>query len=533
LNTYLTYFFRTFYLNQELSILISIIFLFAYLIYLNFGLKDLIQFPNIPYLRYLVNILFIGSILDYLLTSFPQVDSNRVMLESIRNISFVGLSIVILEYFLSNTSRRFRFLYYPMLIISLCFHYADLIGIRNFEKDHPWILVFFLMVMIHATVILIRRRFSFFLFLLVLYLSIGILVYLALPSLFIPIFYLSGCLFIQVIFFLLTFHLHSNLYQSEEKRKALLEIELTYEHFKNENLKKLKQLNRKVIFIQNSYEIFRKHISGILAKVNILNENLTSFSNENMNSTENIISQDISIQNLKFRSNSLKETLNEMVNFIMELDSRGTIVKDQSEKVALSSQNIDGSVNLIYESFKSVNDIINVMSEIASKTNLLSVNASIEAARAGDQGLGFSVVANEVKNLANFSKQNVGKVNKIIRHSQETILNVSRAVENSIDLTIYQEEELNKFFEIIQRLKEINQNQFTIGIDFLEEVNQLSLFSSETANASKSQLIFSQGVIDLINDLNDLTSEIETQTNLVSNEIGILKELTSNLNDSK
>jgi methyl-accepting chemotaxis protein len=441
--------------------------------------------------------------------------------------------IVITEYFLSFAGKRLRLLYYPLLFLSFSGYLAVAYDLKEFLFFDPmyqyWIFLGLLVLTLHSISLLFRKSRSHFLSLFVIVSTIGLLSFIFLQPLLVIIFYLSGCLFIQVSFFLYTYDLQITLVKNENSLDAMREKERHLEVFRNESLEKQKIFSRKLIFLQKSYAIFKNHINGILTKIKILNENLLNFSNENMNSTENLISQDISIQNLKYRSNSLKETLDEMVSFIIELDSRGTIVKEQSGKVAVSSQNIDDSMNSIYESFKNMHNIINVMSEIASKTNLLSVNASIEAARAGGHGLGFSAVADEVNKLATFSKLNVGKVNKIIQNSQETILNVSRAVESSMDLTIYQEKELSKFIKIIQRLKEINHHQSAIGIEFLDEVNQLSLFSSETANSSKSQLIFSQGVLDLVHELNDMTSDIDTQTNLVSSEIGNLKDLAGNL----
>lgn len=485
------------------------------------------------FLCYLVNTFFLTSLVALVISVLSDLGFNKPYLFRLEDFFKVIFYIFVLEYSLNLTDVRYRILYYPILLGGIFFNSFSFAFLEEYESlklfIQYWIPLVLVMLILQSSVFLFKERFSGFLLLILIYFLTAIASVLFLSSFISSIFYLSGCLLIQGIFFLHFIKVKIETLEKEDLILKFRENESNFDLFKNQSLETQKVFHRKLIYIQNSYDIFKKYISGILKKIKTLNESLTNFSNENMNSTENILSQDISIQNLKIRTDSLKNTLDEMVNFILELDTRGSIVKTQGEKVALSSQNIDTSMNLIYESFKNVHNIINVISEIASKTNLLSVNAAIEAARAGDQGYGFSVVASEIKNLATFSKQNVGKVNQIIQSSQETILKVSSAVEDSIDLTIYQEMELSKFFEIIQKLKKINENQFAIGTEFLDEVNQLSMFSSETANSSKSQLIFSQGVIELIQELNDLTSEIDTQTNLVSSEIGTLKDLAASL----
>ncbi|MBS4189420.1 hypothetical protein KHA94_04200 [Bacillus sp. FJAT-49705] len=76
---------------------------------------------------------------------------------------------------------------------------------------------------------------------------------------------------------------------------------------------------------------------------------------------------------------------------------------------------------------QAINDITALIHDLAEQTNLLSLNASIEAARAGEQGKGFAVVANEVKKLAEQSRESVEKISVLISEIQ---LDSSKALEN-------------------------------------------------------------------------------------------------------
>ena len=77
----------------------------------------------------------------------------------------------------------------------------------------------------------------------------------------------------------------------------------------------------------------------------------------------------------------------------------------QSEMVVVAE-----TINRLSEQAQAVSEIVTTVSDLAEQSNLLSVNASIEAAKAGDQGKGFTVVAQEVKSLAEQSKQAVSQV---------------------------------------------------------------------------------------------------------------------------
>lgn len=102
---------------------------------------------------------------------------------------------------------------------------------------------------------------------------------------------------------------------------------------------------------------------------------------------------------------------------------------------------IADSIMKLSEHMQSIGEIINSVNDIADQSNLLSVNASIEAAKAGEYGKGFAVVAQEVKSLADQSKESTGQVRTILNDIQKATSNAvmatergTKAVEKGVDL---------------------------------------------------------------------------------------------------
>ncbi len=213
----------------------------------------------------------------------------------------------------------------------------------------------------------------------------------------------------------------------------------------------------------------------------------------------------------------LKECDNSNDNIKNGMDHMEVLL-ESSKEMGSSNRIVVTSMSVLEEKATAVESVISLISNIAEQTDMLSLNASIEAARAGDAGRGFSVVAEEIRRLADQTQEAVEDIQKIIlelgRETQNTTRSVNQMVEIS-DQQVTYIAKVNDSFTLLQQsitnlsasihrqsdhMSDINR----ANTEIMNSIEGLSSFSEElmaSTELTKTQSEESYGSILQINQL--------------------------------
>ncbi len=177
-------------------------------------------------------------------------------------------------------------------------------------------------------------------------------------------------------------------------------------------------------------------------------------------------------------------------------------INSTSEQIATTAD----VVRHLEEDTKSVGTVLDVIKGIAEQTNLLALNAAIEAARAGEQGRGFAVVADEVRTLAQRTQESTAEIHTIIENVQNGAQNAVSAIQSGQTKTEESVSQVNQVGEIIeaisQSIKEIlgtneqiaqaAQEQSHVADDISSNVNQITSTAQDNSQHAENTLKLSE-----------------------------------------
>lgn len=179
----------------------------------------------------------------------------------------------------------------------------------------------------------------------------------------------------------------------------------------------------------------REQTREILEGVNVLSTSVseisttvTQFASSAQETASSVVETTTTMEELR----QTARVSSEKANYVSESSQKAVNISDEGKKATEATveeiklireqmESVAGSIVRLSEQSQTIGDIITTVNDIADQSNLLAVNASIEATKAGEQGKGFTVVAQEVKSLAEQSKQATAQVRTILNDIQKAI----------------------------------------------------------------------------------------------------------------
>lgn len=266
----------------------------------------------------------------------------------------------------------------------------------------------------------------------------------------------------------------------------------------------LGSISRMQISLQNMIETIQKGADQLTASTTALNQQMSQINNASQSSADATHSTSAAIQELSVCIDNISQSARETENNSEEssrLAEQGEkLVKQASERIHdVSVQVIKSSESIeeLQRRSSQIGGIVNVIRGIAEQTNLLALNAAIEAARAGEQGRGFAVVADEVRTLASRTAKATAEITEMIDAVQNDtvtavgVMNqVLPKVNVSVDMSGTAAETLQQInhgaFATLDMIREVAHaaSEQTLATESVaENVDKIAMMVQETAKA--------------------------------------------------
>ncbi|MFT5707232.1 MAG: methyl-accepting chemotaxis protein [Oceanospirillaceae bacterium] len=201
----------------------------------------------------------------------------------------------------------------------------------------------------------------------------------------------------------------------------------------------------------------------------------------------------------------------------------GLVVNKSMSSVNELSSDLDNASQVISVLATTVNkmvSVIDVIKAIAEQTNLLALNAAIEAARAGEQGRGFAVVADEVRALASRTQQSTEEISQMITELQQGTSSAVVVVQNSKTKGDETTEMMLHSVEYIKRI-------ISASDDISDTSLQISTSVQEQSSVTSSLDVNINGIVSSGQESNGLINQIKVKANQLDDHVNNLQTLTS------
>ncbi|GLB59069.1 methyl-accepting chemotaxis protein [Cytobacillus sp. NCCP-133] len=277
-----------------------------------------------------------------------------------------------------------------------------------------------------------------------------------------------------------------------------------------------KETNEKVIAISTESSAAAEQADSIartISEISLGADNSAVSIQSTAESMEDVSRIAEEVQNKAKASEKVSE---EMVQDLMDSTKVIHSLISGIDKLAHDNEESLQTVKRLEENAVKVEQIIQLVGDIAAQTNLLALNASIEAARAGDHGRGFAVVAEEVRKLADESAQAVQGISELIKNIQEEVRNVVKQISLQVETANNEVKKGTQTNEAIEEMaKTVNQMASSVSAisglvdNQMEGIQHTSTQSQEVAAIAEETSAGAQEVATATRHQTDVIANVE------------------------
>jgi methyl-accepting chemotaxis protein len=279
--------------------------------------------------------------------------------------------------------------------------------------------------------------------------------------------------------------------------------------------------------INESSELFAKTSTGITQSIYEIQTGVSQQAEDTQNCLIQVDDLSKKIEIVSGKTNEINGTAGKTQHSIHQgMDSMRTLY-DKAESTNLITTRIIDNIETLERKSHSIGKIVETINKIAAEINLLSLNASIEAARAGDAGRGFTVVAAEVRNLADQSVHAVKDIEALIKdiqiQTQETVKTAKEAecvikeqgeaVQNTEEAFKDMNHHVESLIDNVGMIMESINTIEAAKTGALSAIENISAVSQQTAAATVSVSEATNHQLNVVSSLNDLAKELNENSN--------------------